>query len=599
MATMLPPSLGRAEDQPLLVGEAQVYEQLRLAAPSDWIVLHSLRLKAHSRKKTGEADFVVITTSGVLVLEVKGGINRRNTRGEWIQEKKGYPERRKNESPFDQAMGAYFAIESFLRDSGRGELIHRIAWGWGVVMPHCMLEVPDDSGVDPEMLLDQRHFPEGLIHWIEQLIEYWRQDYRKKNRRKIRAGYDLQRRLPPQTCLDLKNMLKPRFENYEGLGQNIREAEQSLIRLTNQQIRLLAAVRSPDTPRAIVEGAAGTGKTLLAFEFAKECAAKGESVLFVCFNHNLARLLREKAPKHIEPGCLTIENYHQLVASVRREAGLSTSFSSDWGDFNRRCFDLVAEALDALGRDSLFDRLVIDEGQDLMSAGFLSVLDLVLKGGIFPPSDDQRKGGKWFLALDRSQTLYSENFHPDQFEKIQKCCGSNISLTENCRNTRPIATTVYAFSNAGSCDVIEADGPEPVIDYYAKNKDLEKLLRSYINDMIAEHETVDMPVSEIVVLSAKKDRIPSPLLEPGALKKPLKRYPDSNRDSVVWETIHGFKGLEASTIILIGLEDIDLEEIKQLVYVGGSRAKAQLIWLLPESQSATVQAHSLGVMEPA
>ena len=97
MATMLPPSLGRAEGQPLLMGEAEVYEQLRLAAPSDWIVLHSLRLKAHSRKKTGEADFVVITTSGVIVLEVKGGINRRNASGEWIQEKRGYPERRKNE----------------------------------------------------------------------------------------------------------------------------------------------------------------------------------------------------------------------------------------------------------------------------------------------------------------------------------------------------------------------------------------------------------------------------------------------------------------------------------------------------------------------
>ena len=53
----------------------------------------------------------------------------------------------------------------------------------------------------------------------------------------------------------------------------------------------------------------------------------------------------------------------------------------------------------------------------------------------------------------------------------------------------------------------------------------------------------------------------------------------------------------ASTIILVGLDDIERKEIKQLIYVGGSRAKAQLIWLLPESQSAAVQTHNLSSIE--
>jgi superfamily I DNA/RNA helicase len=59
---------------------------------------------------------------------------------------------------------------------------------------------------------------------------------------------------------------------------------------------------------------------------------------------------------------------------------------------------------------------------------------------------------------------------------------------------------------------------------------------------------------------------------------------------VIWETIHGFKGLEASTVILIGVEKLDDAQIRQLMYVGGSRARTRLLWLLPDACSDAVQA---------
>ena len=589
MAQMIPPTPAEADDKPVQQGELEVFDRFKNHTPDSWVVFHSLRLKAHELKKSGEADFVVITDKGVLIIEVKGGQNHRNEKGYWVQTKKGYPDRVSTEGPFTQAMGAYFAIESYLKSSGKNELIDRLPWGWGVVMPHCLLKLPSvDAEIDPEMLLDQKHFPESLEDWVDALVEYWRDDTNRKKFPKLRHGRQLQTGLPPAARDELKDLLRPRFECYTGLGQATREAEQQLIRLTEKQCQHLLAARG--NPRAILEGAAGTGKTLLAFEFAKECAAKKEKVLLVCYNVNLARLLQVKAATIPEMATVTIDNYHQLVKGLRKQAGLDTAFNSDWSAFNSNCLDLVAEALDSLGEEALFDRIIMDEGQDLMTEEFLDVLDLLLKGGLTPPPDDPRKGGKWLVAMDQAQALYSDNFSEEALDRLERCMPARLPLVENCRNTRPVAVHVYSFSKSGSCEVMTAEGPTPVIDYFSNQKGFIKLLRNYINDTLREYATVDQLASDIAILTARKDLIPDVLFQSGMLNRPLARYRDAKATDVVWETIHGFKGLEASTVILIGVEELEDEQMRLLMYVGGSRARTRLIWLLPEKCSDSVQA---------
>lgn len=598
MALMIPPSPATAVDTPVPQGELIVFEQLKNNTPDDWVVLHSLRLKTHDFKKSGEADFVVITDKGVLVIEVKGGQNHRNEKGQWVQTKRGSKDRVSNEGPFNQAMGAYFAIESYLKNTGNKELVERLPWGWGVIMPHCIPRLPiDELAIAPEMLLDQKHFPEGLVEWANNLVEYWREDINRKKFSKLRHGRQLQNGLSLTIRDELKELLRPRFECITGLGQATREAEQKLIRLTAKQCQLLIAIRSKSTPRAIIEGAAGTGKTLLAFEFAKECAERGEKVLFVCYNVNLARMLQIKAAEIPVMANVTINNYHQLVKIIRQQAGLPTSFSSDWQSFNERCLDLIAEALDKLGDDVLFDRIIMDEGQDLMSEAFLDVLDLLLKGGLTPPPDDLRKGGKWLVAMDKAQALYASNFEEQALDRLERYCGSTLELEENCRNTRPVALHVYGFSKTGSCEVMTAEGPDPVIDYFSNQKSFIKLLRVYINETLREYEKVDQSASDIAILTARKDLIPDDLFEHGMLGRPLAKYREAKSTDVVWETIHGFKGLEASTVILVGVEELEDKKMRQLMYVGGSRARTRLIWLLHEDCSEAVQSGLLTVQK--
>ena len=594
MAIMIPPTPAEQGGKKIPQGELDVFDRLKNHTPDSWMAFHSLGLKSHEFKKAGEADFVLITDKGVLTIEVKGGQNHRNEKGQWVQTRRGKADRISSEGPFNQAKGAYFAIEQYLKKAGRKEFTERLPWGWGVVMPHCVPELPaDDPEIDPEMLLDQRHFPQDLVDWADRLVEYWRSDSNRKKFDKLRSGRQLQDSLPLTTRDQLAELLRPRFSCYTGLGQATRLAEQNLLRLTEKQCQHLLAVRS--NPRAILEGAAGTGKTLLAYEFAKECAVKSERVLLVCYNVNLANHLKKKAAAEPEMVGVVIDNYHQLVKRLRAEAGLNTKFGSDWKAFNSNCLDLILEALDKLGDKVLFDRVIMDEGQDLMSESFLDVLDILLKDGLTPPHDDSRKGGKWLVSMDKAQALYAENFEPKALDRLERCMPTQLDLQENCRNTRPVAHHVYGFSKSGSCDVMSAEGPEPVIDYFSNQKSFMKLLRTYINDTLREYEKVDQPACDIAILTARKNLVPDALFEPGMLNRPLVRYRDAKETDVVWETIHGFKGLEASTVILIGVEDLEDEQIQQLMYVGGSRARTRLIWLLPEDCSDAVQAGLLAL----
>ena len=60
-----------------------------------------------------------------------------------------------------------------------------------------------------------------------------------------------------------------------------------LLRLTNDQLNSLKRVRLNN--RCVINGAAGTGKTVLAMELARERCEKGESVALLCSNPNLSR----------------------------------------------------------------------------------------------------------------------------------------------------------------------------------------------------------------------------------------------------------------------------------------------------------------------
>jgi hypothetical protein len=119
--------------------------------------------------------------------------------------------------------------------------------------------------------------------------------------RAFRAGGGSQRELSPQDFEAVCRSLAPEFQVYEPLRIQVDAAAETLARLTRQQLQILRGFDGND--RAIIEGVAGSGKTLFAIECARSFAAKCGSVLFTCYNAELAKWLREElATELVENG---------------------------------------------------------------------------------------------------------------------------------------------------------------------------------------------------------------------------------------------------------------------------------------------------------
>ncbi len=88
-------------------------------------------------------------------------------------------------------------------------------------------------------------------------------------------------------------MLRPDFEFYESPKARARRLDEEIRRFTEEQFAVLDQFAR--NPRVIVDGSAGTGKTLLAVEQARRSASAGRRVLLLCFNRALAKWLAEEA----------------------------------------------------------------------------------------------------------------------------------------------------------------------------------------------------------------------------------------------------------------------------------------------------------------
>src|SRR5438034_6106147 len=155
---------------------------------------------------------------------------------------------------------------------------------------------------------------------------------------------------------------KPRLS----LGQRAHISAEDRVMLDAGQLAILDGLQ--ENSRVLVEGAAGSGKTLLAREVALRLAGAGRRVLLLTFTGALARWLCE---------CTTGEGLE--VAPIRRfaldllgRAGIGSSAPSDasgWEDVSLRA------AADALPRlDAPCDAVVLDEAQDL-AAGYWDLIE--------------------------------------------------------------------------------------------------------------------------------------------------------------------------------------------------------------------------------
>src|SRR5690606_33565021 len=99
----------------------------------------------------------------------------------------------------------------------------------------------------------------------------------------------------------------------------------TLVQLTNQQVWALELLRF--VPRLTITGGAGTGKTLLARQKARELATDGKKVLALCFNKALAAHIHDalEYADEIVDGSITASSFHDFARDLSERAGLPWS----------------------------------------------------------------------------------------------------------------------------------------------------------------------------------------------------------------------------------------------------------------------------------
>jgi hypothetical protein len=547
VAVLVPEVFGRKLTS---AAESKLAQWFRDQVGDDAVLLHSVGLVRHATKRWAEADFVLVCPDGVFCLEVKGGRVTR-TAGEWsFTDRHGHVDTRQ-EGPFDQAGGAAGALQTWLADHDvRRDDGSRFQIGYAVMTPDCVLDMvgPD---VEPELTYDERHIGAGLPAFISRIGQYWR---------KRKSFAPLSQAEVGRLC----DAIRPDFEATMTRSLAVGVVEDELIRFTEEQLLVLDAV--VDNPRILVRGSAGTGKSLLAAREARRLAAAGQSVLLVCHTRALADTLRSS----VSDERVEVSTFASFAGRVVDKAGRRHELPDATEDALYEVFipELASAILSADPSRRRFDAIVMDEAQDLLRGQAVDVLEHVLVDGF--------ERGCWRVFLDPNQNLFG-SVRREALLQLESGSPVSFRLNRNCRNTAQIVT--YSGMLSGAMQMAESSLSGPKVRLCERWADpwADRVV-SAVHEILVDGTSTD----EVVVLVATR-RQSSDLLAAAADLLSQRR----TQGRILVSTISGFKGLEATAVVLAGPESLDEPYLRQLAYVGATRAKVVLWVVLPSYAKAS------------
>ncbi len=456
--------------------ERLVVERVRAALPMSIPVHANVRWVAPTRPggpaRNGELDVLVVDPEhGLLGIEVKEGPVSRDGRGRWYAGNRAL-----DESPFVQAEHSTRVIaEKVCGDP---------AWPGAAPRSTHAVAFPDvdrttltngrSLGADAplDLLLDHSDLADvaSTRRALDRIVRYWSGD----------ASRD--RTMTPEQVQAIERAVAPDVRLRPLLSTELADAEQELLVPTNHQLRALTVLRA--VRRASIVGGAGSGKTILAIEKARQLAADGFHVLFVCFNQPLARAVatNPSLAGYVASGDVTVSTFHELCKRLGTEAGTLPPEPADpdqtwWSETLPRA---LGNAMATAG--GRWQALVVDEGQDF-EGDWLSALALLLSD----PDEDVI-----YVFHDPAQSIY-------RTDAVETLGLTTFPLPENCRNAKPIHDFAYRFYDGDlPTEPLRDDGREPEIIEAEPGEPTLEALRGVLHRLVHE-EKVDR--SRIAVLT--------------------------------------------------------------------------------------------------
>lgn len=344
------------------------------------------------------------------------------------------------------------------------------------------------------------------------------------------------------TCSDDGNctrVLCPQFNVFPSVSFESDLKKIVFHRLLEEQSGILNFLSEQKT--AVINGAAGTGKTMIAVEKAQRHATVGEKVLFLCYNVQLKNYLSE--------------NYAHDNIDYYTISGLACKLCNTTTPNYEKMKSVLEDMY-------VFDNfpymhVVIDEGQDfgieaVQETGIIEVLKSII-------TDIKPDNASFYIFYDKLQLVQSRKI--PQYISDADC---KLTLYRNCRNTENIATTSLAPITERKPKLIDGcvKGVPAKLHFCESDEKAREKLDLIIDTLKGQG------IKDIVILTCKTE---SASVLGGFVSNGV------YRDKYRFSTCRKFKGLEADAVILVDVTSEIFEEENSLIYyVGTSRAR---LWL--------------------
>lgn len=516
------------------VPEFTVYQALR-KLPADYHILYSKRITGGLfGKPECEIDFIIFNGRDVIVcLEVKGGIVSFNgSSRQWLQNGGVIPD------VINQATDAMHTLHRAVSFETRNAYVD-----WALCFPDCCLSSHNGAlEVHPAQIIDEKSLTDikaGIL----------------KLEAHIRTKYPNRIGMSPAEVTAFISRLTRSIGFVQVLGVRFaREAEQ-IVQVTTEQLEVLADLEA--NPRMLVQGAAGTGKTIIAQTFAKRLAEKKKEVLLLFFNRGIAKQARSAFPRDSSVNVSTFSSFAKRLVEQHDpewwEAQKETTNEFWHTTLPLKLMDIPTAKLPK------FDAVIVDEGQDFKPEWF-EFLSTVLR-------DPEQSF--FTVLLDEKQDIFGhwKSFpcRPKPFHKV---------LTKNCRNTKSIVE--YLNDKYPTNMVSFERSPQGASVRERVGADQSDLLRKLSEDVrtLTAKEGIKPGAIVILIDTAKEESFLRDVSKIVGL--PLQSsytgY-NPNADCVYYSTIDIFKGLEADVVFVVLGATVKSDEIPKTLYVQGSRAR--------------------------
>jgi hypothetical protein len=514
--------------------ERKVFESLAAIRLGPSAAIHSLRLTNHAYKAVGEIDFIIVTPSGILVLEVKGGGVRVDGNGIWHYTDRYGSDHASKEGPFKQASSAMFALMNRRHGKGPYVLPRSVPIGYGVIFPDCEFD-QDSAEWDHEIILSSRELRDvGIKTYLHRMIEYW------QSRTQVSGE------LSHQQVEEVVHGLRPSFDIPLSIGSRTADIESEIRRFTDAQLAVIEA--SSTRQRVLCTGGAGTGKTILALDVVRRLAEAGKKPAYVCKSPFLAASSRLLVPTEVP--VLTLDQLLRQTPNI--------------------------------------DALVLDEAQDVIDGSELFKVMSCLPGGL--------ENGIWCAFADPNNQAGLYAPRSDEVHDLLDlaAAGFSIHLTRNCRNSFEVVLNTQLLTGADIGEAKAGPGIGVHLEYFMSRDEETLALAEYLDGLLQS----DVLPRDIAILRCSDappvcDQLP-PHLRALVNEINYESSPISGGSTRMTESsIVDFKGLEASFVAVVGFSATTPENFTEQLYTALTRAKAGAWIGLPEAMEPEITARQI------